>query len=248
MAERITLTIDEDQIGTLAMHDEAGKNAFDEEFAHLLAAKFAEASAHPTIKVLVLLGLPDVFSSGAPRSLLGKLARNEVKPTDLTLSKALLDVPVPTIAAMEGHATGGGLALGVCADIVMLARESRYGASFMSLGFTPGMSITRQLEHVFSPAIAHELLYTAEFRKGSELEGRCGANYILPRAELREMAYSVAARIAEKPRLALETLKRTLAIRRRQTFEETLAIESLMHAVTFKQSALLSQIEESYVE
>jgi polyketide biosynthesis enoyl-CoA hydratase PksI len=189
-----------------------------------------------------------VFAAGAPRDLLARLARGEALPTDIALSKAMLDVPVPTIAAMEGHATGGGLALGLCADIIVLARESRYGASFMNMGFTPGMGMTRLLEHVLSPAIAQELLYTGEFRKGSEFVGATGINYILPRGQVCAKAFDVAARIAEKPRGSLELLKRTLSVRRRQAFEESRTIEAMMHSISFMQDEVRDRIEGEYVE
>jgi polyketide biosynthesis enoyl-CoA hydratase PksI len=160
----------------------------------------------------------------------------------------LLDSPVPTIAAMVGHATGGGLALGFAADIIVLAAESRYGASFMNMGFTPGMGITRLLEHALSRAVAHELLYTGEFRRGSELAAGSGINHILPKARVLDKAYDIAAQIAEKPRTALELLKRSLSIGRRQAFEESRTIESLMHTITFSQSDIVQRIENEYVE
>jgi polyketide biosynthesis enoyl-CoA hydratase PksI len=169
-------------------------------------------------------------------------------PTDLMLSRAVLDVPVPIVAAMEGHAVGGGLALGCCADIVLVARESRYGASFMNMGFTPGMGLTRLLEHVPSPAIAHEQLYTGEFRKGADFLGAGGFNAILPRAEVQPRAFETAWRIADKPRPALEMLKRVLSIGRRQAFEETRTLEALMHGLSFGQGDVRRRIEDEYVQ
>jgi polyketide biosynthesis enoyl-CoA hydratase PksI len=180
--------------------------------------------------------------------LLQRLAAGEVAPTDITLARAVLDAPVPTVAALEGHAVGGGLALGCCADIVLAARESRYGASFRNMGFTPGMGMTRLLEHVLSPAVAHELLYTGEFRKGADLLGVTGFNAILPRGEVRPRALETAWRIADKPRKPLEMLKRVLSARRRQMFEETHTVEALMHGLCFAQTGLWERIESEYVQ
>lgn len=238
----------EDGIFELSMRDVKGKNAFSERFVQQLVESARSLAQDGAVKVVVMTGLPEVFAAGAPRELLVKLARGEVVPTDIVLSKAILDLPVPVISAMEGHATGGGLALGVCADIVVMARESRYGASFMNMGFTPGMGITKLLEHVLSPAMAHELLYTGEFRRGRAFEQRTGVNHVLPRAEVRSKAFDLAASIAEKPRIALETLKRTLSLGRRKAFEETRTIESMMHEITFAQDTVKLRIEDEYVE
>ncbi|HOU94398.1 MAG TPA: polyketide synthase [Polyangiaceae bacterium] len=247
-APRVTATRDEAGVFTLSMRDATGRNAFCVPFVAELEAALAEIARDREAKAVVLVGLPDVFCSGAPRELLGKLARGEEVPSDIVLSKAVLDLPIPVIAAMEGHATGGGLALGLCADVVLMARESRYGASFMNLGFTPGMGITRLLEHVLSPALAHELMYTGEFRRGADFSLRSGVNYVLPRAEIRPKAFDVAARIAEKPRVALETLKRWLSLDRRRAFEDTRTVETMMHEITFRQDAVRERIEDEYVD
>ncbi len=245
---RVSLRTSDDGLWEVVMADQAGRNAFSEEFVHELEEVLGFVANDRSVKVMVLRGLPDVFAAGAPRELLGKLARREVDPTDIVLSKAMLDIPVPTISAMEGHATGGGLALGLCADIVIIARESRYGASFMNMGFTPGMGMTRLLEHVLSPAMAQELLYTGEFRKGAGFAGASGINYILPKGQVCAKALDVAAQIAEKPRCSLELLKRTLSVRRRQAFEESRTLEAMMHSISFTQDEIRERIEGEYVE
>jgi polyketide biosynthesis enoyl-CoA hydratase PksI len=244
----VRLAIDESAIATVQMADEEQRNAFSERFVDELKECLDALAADARAKVAVLVGLSDVFAAGATRELLVRLARGEVAPTDIVLTKALLDVPVPTIAAMEGHATGGGLALGFAADIIILAKESRYGASFMNMGFTPGMGITRLLEHTLSRAVAHELLYTGEYRRGSDLAERGGINYVLPKTRVRSKAFDLATQIADKPRRSLELLKRSLSIGRRQAFEESRTVESLMHTITFSQSDIIAKIENEYVE
>ena len=206
------------------MHDEPTQNGLSEEMAHALEAHLQDAARRNDIKVLILAGLPDYFSSGATPDVLRKLAESKIEPRDLLLPRLLLNVPVPTIAAMEGHALGGGLALGICCDIVLIARESRYGCPFMNYGFTPGMGTTRLLEHVVSPAIAHEMLFTGEPVAGRRFEQCGGFNYVLPRANLWPKTLDLAGRIAEKPRASLVLLKDHLAAGRRQVYEGALAV------------------------
>lgn len=234
----------ESGIGVVHMRDAAGNNAMSERFVHELLGSLDAASAWAPLKVLVLQGTSEIFCSGASLDMLRALVKGGVAPTDIVLAKAVLDVPVPVIAAMEGHAIGGGLALGAAADIVIIARESRYGASFMNMGFTPGMGITKLLQNVMSPALAAELLYAGEPKKGAFFEGKSGFNAILPRAEVVPRAMTIAARIADKPRISLEILKRTLSLPRRQAFEETHTLESLMHRVSFAAKDVLSRIED----
>lgn len=235
-------------VGLLRMRDEAGRNAMSRPFVEALAEALREATLWRDGKVVVLSGLSDVFSGGADKSTLVGLARGEVAPTDIILPKLVLDLPMPTVAAMEGHAIGGGLALGLSCDMAILARESRYGASFMNMGFTPGMGATKLLEWALSPALVAELLFAGEPKRGRDLEGKCGVNAIVPRAEVLPRALDLAERIAEKPREALELLKRTLSLPRRKAFEETITVESLMHRVSFRAERVLAGIEEHHVE
>lgn len=229
-------------IGILAMNDVAGANAMTPELVEAFQSEIERAVRWVGLRVLVLKGVPEIFSSGASANMLAALASGATQPTEIILPKIVLDVPVPVIAAMEGHAVGGGLALGLCADVIVMARESRYGATFMNMGFTPGMGTTRLLEHVLSPAIAAELLFTGELKKGSFFEDR--VNAVLPRADLMPHVLAVAARIADKPRVSLELLKQTLSLPRRKAFEETHTLESLMHRVAFAQPDAFERIRE----
>lgn len=243
----VTVAVDKDGIAHVAMCDHAERNAMSPAFVHRLLDVFSELGKRTDVKVVVLTGLEDVFSAGATKGVLQQLVSGDIEPADLLLPRALLDLPVPVIAAMAGHAIGGGFALGLSADLVVIARESRYGLSFMNMGFTPGMGTTRLLEHCLSPAVAHELLYTGKAIKGALLNGGAGFNAVLPRREVEARAFDLAARISEKPRRSLCVLKRVLSLPKRQAFETARTFESLMHEITFKASDIERLIEENYV-
>ncbi len=240
----VRLTIG-DGIARVTLADPRSGNALGEEMVHALQGAFAAIDRDAGVRAAVLLGDGDTFSRGAPQELLLRLAAGAVRPADIVLPKVLLDCAVPVIAAMAGHATGGGFALGLAADIVLIGEDSRYGFTFMNLGFTPGMGTTRLCEHVLSAAIAHELLYTGELRRGSRFTGS-GINYVLPNDTVEGTAFDVAARIAEKPRHAVVALKRTLSLPRRRAFETSLTHESFMHQITL--AGAVSRIQDDYVE
>ncbi len=244
----VRLEKDRSGVGVLAMRDEAGRNAMSIPFVEELSAVLREAAAWRDAKVIVVTGLSDVFSSGADEATLVALAKGELAPTDILLPKLVLDLPVPAIAAMEGHAIGGGLALGFACDMVLLAKESRYGASFMNMGVTPGMGTTRLLEWALSPALVAELLFVGEPKRGRDLDARAGVNAVLPKAEVVPHAMRMAERIAEKPREALELLKRTLSLPRRRAFEETITVESLMHRIVFRSPEIIEGITQHHAQ
>lgn len=234
----------DDGVVVVTLADSSSSNALGEPMVTALSDALDVAGRDPRARVVLLDAEGDTFSCGAPRDLLMKLVRGEGHPFDITLPRALLCCPLPVVAALEGHATGGGFALGLAADIVLLARESRYGFTFMNMGFTPGMGTTRLCEHVLTPAVAHELLYTGELRRGDAFD-RTGINAVLPRVGVRPAALDLARRIADKPRAAIEALKRTLSLPRRIAFEQSLTVEAFMHQITF--SAAARRIEDDYL-
>jgi 4-carboxy-3-alkylbut-2-enoyl-[acp] decarboxylase len=227
------LTIDAAGIATLRMCDAAGANALSFEMAAELEVRLSTVQHDERAKVLVLAGTDEHFSTGANRAVLDELVARRASPRDLLLPRLLLDVPVPVVAAMAGHAVGGGLALALCADITVAARESRYGATFMRYGFTPGMGTTKLLEAVMGPALAHEMLLTGRTFRGTHFERRAGFNYVVPRADVAARAAAIAADLAEKPRLPLVLLKTALSRRKRELFEAARTEESVMHEATF---------------
>ncbi len=245
--ELIKFSLESSGIASLQMLDKQGKNGLTPDFVEALIDNLLEIKNNEDIKVLVISGLPDIFCSGADLETLEKLCKKQIKPVDIVLSKMILDIPVPIISAMEGHAIGGGLALGLCADIAILAEESRYGCSFMNMGFTPGMGITKLMEHYMSPAIAQEMQYTGSFYLGKNLIGKTNFNYILPKSEVLEKANALADAMSEKPRKALSVLKRYQSMSRRKMFEETYSIETMMHELTFNEEEILKTIKENYV-
>ena len=227
--ELLDVVVDSSGVATVTMSDPASHNALSHAMVRCLWDTFARLGSDDGVRVILLAGLSDMFSSGASREVLNDLISGKRDPGELVLPRALLDCPLPCISAMAGSAIGGGFALGVAADIVLLAQESRYCLNFMNLGFTPGMGTTRLLEHVLSPAVAHELLLSGEARRGRDFAVNSGLNHILPAADVLAKATDLAQRIAEKPRSALVALKRVLSMPRRQLFEEARTQEALMH-------------------
>jgi len=195
--------------------------------------KAAAADLPAAARCLVLEGGPDVFNSGATRA---GLTDCEQPITEYVgeIPRLLLEIGVPTVAAMAGHAIGGGLLLGLWCDSIVLAEDRLYGANFMALGFTPGMGATVALEAAFGPLLAREMLYTGQLLTGAELRRR-GAPlpHVLPRGEVEERARSIAQAIAATAPESTRLLRRTLAGRRRAQLETALRDESRMHREVF---------------
>jgi polyketide biosynthesis enoyl-CoA hydratase PksI len=249
MSGRMVLTSEPSGVCVLKMNDRSGRNIFSAEFISEFLDALEEMQRASRPKVLILCGLQDVFCGGAEKKALLDLCDGKAAVRDLVICERLLEAPFPVIAAMEGHAIGGGLAVGFCCDIVIAAHESRYGAVFMSLGFTPGMGTTTLLAELVGPFLASEMMFTGKRFRGSELEGRgTHINYILPRAEVLPKARDIAEQIAEKDERSISLLKHALSVKKMKLLVDARLQEDLMHRISFSFPETRRTINELYPE
>lgn len=248
MKRRIRTSMDEHGIAELMMDDEETANAFCPDFFSEFEQGLAEIERFGP-KALILRGRTDVFSSGASRRELIAICEGKLCARNMTIAEQLLDFPFPTIAAMEGHAVGGGLALALCCDMIVAAEESRYGAPFMAIGITPGMGCTALLAEAVGPFLAAEMMYTARSYRGSELAARAtNINRIVPRESVLAEARDLALQIADKNREALRMLKETLAVRKKQLLARARAQEDIMHKLCVATGDTRKAIDEWFLE
>ncbi len=233
-------------IALLRIDDPATENRLSESLCTAFEEAVAGLAREKELRVLLLGGSPRVFCAGATIENLRRIAGGEFDVKDLATARCILEFPVPVVAAVEGHAVGGGLLLAACCDITVASESSRYGVNFTELGFTPGMGATALLPALLGPQFAAEMMYTAKFYKGRELKHRGLFTHIVPAAEVMPLARDIAERIAVKPRHVLELLKETLALPRRAAVDSAVARESVMHRICFARPETAAIIEEGY--
>lgn len=233
----------------ITMKDEENRNGFSQELMTGLFQCFQAVREHDSYKVVILAGTTHYFATGVTG---GQLMSSFQRDDDLTLEKLselltlALNCPIPVIAAIEGHALGGGFAIGLYADLIVLSRESFYASNFMKYGFIPGAGAIFILLKKLGLELGQEMVYTARNYRGEEL-GKRGVPFpVLPRKEVLKFAKKIANEIAEKPRLSLVTLKKYLVSDIRKKLQEVLPKEVEMQEITFNQPEVKSLIESSF--
>lgn len=240
---------DGDGVARIKMLDTEGKNIFSDRLIRGIVTAVDKLESDKQTKVAILEGLPDVFSGGAEKETLVALSEGELRVKDLLISERLVAAEFPVIAAMEGHAMGGGLVMALCCDIVIAARESRYGTVFMNMGFTPGMGCTTLLQGLVGSYIANEMMYTGKRFRGRELaEKSTNINYILPKSEVPAKARDIALQIAEKNLQSVHLLKYALSASKKKALVEARLQEDMMHRISFGYPETKETIERFYVE
>jgi polyketide biosynthesis enoyl-CoA hydratase PksI len=246
MPDVVRLSVTPEQIAVVALEDRSSGNTFTRPLMQGLLDTFEAIRVHPDAKVVVVHGYDNYFCCGGTKEELLDILDGKVKFADLPFFDLLLRCDLPVIAAMQGHAIGGGLVFGCYADILVLAEESLYGAVFMKYGFTPGMGGTHVIPAKLGELLGTEMLYTGRNYYGQDLKNRGVPARVAPRAQVIDTAMALARELADKPRLALMALKRHLAAKMRRELPAVVKQELAMHELTFAQPEVRARIERLF--
>src|SRR5947207_9402360 len=135
-----------DHIGVITL-DTPPRNSMTPELLDAFARASAAARADAEIRALVVTGTGSCFSAGADLKTGLQRGSDGLAPAERSYAMyepflSLLDVEVPIVGALNGHAIGGGFGLALVCDVRIAALEGKYGANFVTLGLAPGMAIT----------------------------------------------------------------------------------------------------------
>ncbi|MGW8956317.1 polyketide synthase [Paenibacillus sp. NPDC055715] len=240
-------------IGFVAMEDKEHRNTFTDRFIYELKEMFMQIARQPSLKVIIVHGFDNYFCCGGTKDeLIGlseAISRNkdEARVLDvLNFFDTFLRCEIPVIAAMQGHAIGGGLALGCFADLLVMGEESIYNSIFMKYGFTPGMGATYIIPKKLGEALGNEMLYTAQNYYGSELKERGAPVKIVKKQYVLQVAMDMALELADKPLLTLKALKAHLNRGIKEELQDVIARENDMHRLTFGQPEVLHRIYNGF--
>jgi polyketide biosynthesis enoyl-CoA hydratase PksI len=226
----------------ITMRDLRHRNAFSPGLTAGLIEAFATMGQLTRYRAVVLTGANGYFATGGTQEGLLALQEGRGRFIDAGLYRLALDCPIPVIAAMQGHAIGGGLVFGLFADFIVLSRESIYSANFMKYGFTPGMGATWIVPRKLGHALGTEMLIAAGNYRGAELERRGIGLPVLPLPQVGEYAHELAVRVAQKPRDALITLKAHLVEQTKLELPRIVEQELAMHEKTFPRAEVRQRI------
>jgi len=155
--------------------------------------------------------------------------RGRVGEGKLLLEKAvyrrLARLPVPTIAAIQADALGGGLELALCCDLRVADERAKLGLPEVRLGVMPGSGGTQRLPRVVGIARAKELILMGEIVDAAEAASMGLVNRVTPSGEALATARDMAESIATRGPLAVREAKRALDIAGDVPLDEGMAAE-----------------------
>jgi enoyl-CoA hydratase len=206
-----------DGVRTLTVDRPEKLNALNTAVLEALDARIREAGADGALRCLIVTGAGEkAFIAGADIGELVKLTpldgREHARHGQAVVER-LSSLPIPTIAAINGYAYGGGLELALACTLRVASENARMGLPETSLGILPGYGGTQRLARVLGPSRAAEMILTSEKGITAAEAGRLGlVNRVVPAGQALAAAMDLALAIVKNGpiacRFALEAIRR----------------------------------------
>lgn len=222
-------------IGILTINRPEKLNALSNVLISELRALLADIESDDELRVLILTGAGDkAFVAGADIGELverdARLGRKVSRERQDVFSR-LENLPVPSIAAINGYALGGGLELALACSIRICSERAQFGAPEVKLGIIPGDGGTQRLPRLVGKGKAMEMILTGDFIDAQEAFRIGLVNRVVPHENLLETTMELAKKIASRPPLAVKYAKE--AVNQSEGGSESgYALESYLHALT----------------
>ena len=214
-----------------------GNNSVAEDLMSELAAAFTELGRDPDVRVIVLRsGYEKYFSVGADLGAMGSIDREAPDAEDRIVEvmksanrgyDTIAATPKPVVAAINGHALGGGCELTLCCDYRIMVEDgrSKIGQSESALGIIPGAGGTQRLPRLIGRARALPMLYESTRLSAREAEAIGLVNRAVAPEEFEGAVNELAQRLAKMPTVALGLIKDAVNRGQETSLAEGLEIE-----------------------
>jgi enoyl-CoA hydratase len=213
------------RVGTITLNRPQALNALNSQMMKEVTGAAAEFDDDPDIGAIIITGSAKAFAAGADIKEMSALGFAAVFGSDFFAPWAkLAAVRTPTIAAVAGHALGGGCELAMMCDLLIAADTAKFGQPEIKLGVLPGMGGSQRLTRAIGKAKAMDLILTGRTIGAAEAERSGLVSRVVPADDLLTEAKTVATAIAAMSRPATRMAKEAV----NRAFESTLA-EGLLY-------------------
>jgi 2-(1,2-epoxy-1,2-dihydrophenyl)acetyl-CoA isomerase len=226
-------------VAVLRLDDPRAMNALSPAVKAGMEANVPKLVGDATVRAIVLTGTGKAFCAGGdiramqdPEGRKAPAVRARMQVAH-AWARALLDCDKPVIAAVNGAAVGGGLALALLADIVIASRDAYFMSGYSKLGALPDLGVLQTLPWAIGSLRAKEMImlnrrYTAEEAVAIGL-----ANRAVAPEELMSEALAAAEEIASGPAAMLTMSKVMMKRAYEASVEDFFEREAVSQAIAF---------------
>ncbi|MFI0780149.1 enoyl-CoA hydratase/isomerase family protein [Streptomyces sp. NPDC021212] len=203
-------------VAELVLDRPKAMNAVSSEMARSIAAACAALADDASVRAVVLTSTHErAFCVGADLKERNSFSDAEMmrhRPISRAAYTAVLELPVPAIAAVHGFALGGGYELALSCDVIVADRTAVVGLPEVSVGVIPGGGGTQLLPRRVGAARAAELVFSARRVSAEEAHALGMVDELVAPGEDRTAALELAGRIAANSPVGLRAAKRALRL------------------------------------
>ncbi|HEY8476149.1 MAG TPA: enoyl-CoA hydratase-related protein [Chloroflexota bacterium] len=221
-------------VGLVTLHRPEALNALSTPLMARLADALEGLERDADVRAIVVSGGPQAFAAGAD---VAELARRT--PAEFVLEQpfAMWDrvrrITKPLVAAVRGHALGGGCELALVCDLIVAAEDARFGLPEVKLGLIPGWGGTQRLARLLGPQRALEIVLLGRTFTAGEAAEWGLVNRVVPAERVLSEALALADSLAQQPPVAVRLAKQVVRLALETPLEAGLAIERTAFFVLF---------------
>lgn len=236
------LVRDQGAVRLIRLQRPSSKNALTHEVIEALGEALANASRDPAVRALVLSGTTGAFCSGADlRWIAQEMAEGaqNVRPTlerFQALTRAIVKLPKPVVAAVTGPAVGFGADLALACDFRVFAQSAYLQEKFVAIGLMPDGGGSYFLTRLLGPARALEMLMLGSRIDAAQAISLGLATSLTADADAEPAALALATTLAGAAPLALARIKDAV-------HESSVALEAALLRERDGQLALLESAD-----
>jgi enoyl-CoA hydratase len=224
----------EERVGLITLNRPQALNALNSQVMIEVTTAATEFDNDPDVGAIVITGSAKAFAAGADIKEMADLTFADAFGADFFAAwDKLAAVRTPTIAAVAGHALGGGCELAMMCDLLIAADTAKFGQPEIKLGVLPGMGGSQRLTRAIGKAKAMDLILTGRTIGAEEAERSGLVSRVVPADDLLKEAKAVATTISQLSLSATRMAKEAVNRAFQSTLAEGLLYERRLFHSTF---------------
>ena len=223
-------------IGIATINRPEALNALNSTVISELEQLISEVEKDAELGAFIITGEGRSFVAGADigeQSTMDVAAGRKWGQRGSALFRRIEKLEIPTIAAVNGFALGGGCELALSCDIILASEKAKFGQPEVGLGITPGFSGTQRLPRRVGVAKAKELIFSGKMIKADEAEKIGLVNAVFAPEALMDGALEMAKSFTKNAPIAVKYAKACIDRGMQMDMDDGIAIENELFAMCF---------------